>query len=249
LEAEQAAIQAQTEADAKEAKDKIAAVAAEAEAKKEEIKKDTAERVAAAEEGAKKADEEFLKEKAAAADKAAKKMEAVQAAQDQAEKDLEAQTAKQSAKLQKEAAEKAKADAQVNIKQAEEKIATEIKAKVAQEKTEASEDLSPLEAEIEKWRKKTALVKRHTKEMLAHGHTHFSEGLDKLGKINEKHGEEMKDFGNEQSVQTVAYGEEQLNYPLIAGLAFVNVLTAGFAFSYYRSTKQMRNFHSSLLEF
>merc|ERR1711978_190186 len=128
-------------------------------------------------------------------------------------------------------------------------MGTEVKQKVAAEQSEASEDLSPMEAEIAKTRKKTELVKKQTKEMLTHGNTHFSNGLGGLDKLRQKHGEEMADFGKEQSVQAIAFGEEQLNLPLITGLAFVNVLTAGFAYSYYRSTKQMRSFHSSLLEF
>merc|ERR1712050_105208 len=123
-----------------------------------------------------------------------------------AEKELESQTAQKSQKLQKEAAEKAKADAQVDIKAAEEKIATEVKQKVAAEKSEASEDLSPMEAEIAKTRKKTELVKKQTKEMLTHGNTHFSEGLDKLSKIRETHANQMADFSKEQSVQAMAFG-------------------------------------------
>merc|ERR1712039_245570 len=152
-------------------------------------------------------------------------MDGVEAAAADAEKELEQQTAQKSQKLQKEAAE--------------EKIATEVKNKVQAEKSEASEDLSPMEAEIAKTRKKTELVKKQTKEMLTHGNTHFSNGLGSLDKLRAKHGEEMADFGKEQSVQAIAFGEEQLNLPLITGLAFVNVLTAGFAYSYYRSTKQM----------
>merc|ERR1712178_169555 len=229
--------------DNKEAKEKVAAVVAEAEQKKADIEKTTQEKTAQAEEAAKKADEEFLKEKAAAQEKASKKADAVAKAAEDAEKELEAQTAAKAKKLQQEAAAKAKSDAAVEIKQAEGKIATEVKQKIQQEQVETKEDLSPIDKEIQKFKAKTKLVKSQTKEMIGHGNTHFTKGQQGLLELTQKHSSELDDFGKESQVATVASAEEPLNYPLITGLVFVNLLTAGFAYSYYRSTKQMRSFH------
>jgi len=126
-----------------------------------------------------------------------------------------------------------------------------VKDKLKEEQSEAQEALDPLEAEISKIKQKTLLVKKQTKEMLKHGTGHAETGLEKLSDLTKGHDKELSDFSAKSSVEVAAaaFGEEELNLPLITGLAFVNVLTAGFAYSYYRSTKQMRSFHSSLLEF
>merc|ERR1712193_566080 len=107
--------------------------------------------------------------------------------------------------------------------------------------SEEQEDLTPIREKIQKNKQKEKMVKGQIKEMVTHIHNHYNEGSGKLADLVKKHGVELDNFqGQEAQVATVASVEEPLNFPLISGLTFVNLLTAGFAYSYYRSTKQMR---------
>jgi len=178
------------------------------------------------------------------------KMAAVEKEKEQQEKQVEQDVRKEEVKQQQEVVQKAKADAQVEINTQNAAIQQEAKSKVVQGETQAKEDLGPMQKELDDLKSRTKLVKKQTKEMLVHGNTHFSQGLDKLTKLRDKHATELVDLSQDQkSVAAPSTEEDELNIPLVAGLAFTNLLTAGYAYTFYRSTKQMRNFHSSLMEF
>jgi len=250
-EAMQAEIEAQAEADSKRLKEKSDELAAESEERQKQAKEKLNAQLAKQEEKTKKEDEAFVAAKKLSADKSHADIEKVNTdVQNKIKEDSES-LKKKAEQIQKHAVAKATADAQIAIKKEETKIAQDVKGKVEAEKTEFTEDLAPLEKELDRWAKKTDLLKKQTKEMLTHGNDHFSQGLAKLSKLREAHSSEMTDFNKEaeKSVATATESEDPLNFPLILGLTFTNVLTAGYAYNFYRSTKQMRSFHSSLMEF
>merc|ERR1711879_1003164 len=243
--------EAKAEADSKRLKEKSDELAAESEERQKQAKEKLNAQLAKQEEKTKKEDEAFVAAKKLSADKSHADIEKVNS-DTQAKIKEDAESLKKKAEqIQKHAVAKATADAQIAIKKEETKIAQDVKGKVEAEKTEFTEDLAPLEKELDRWAKKTDLLKKQTKEMLTHGNDHFSQGLAKLSKLREAHSSEMTDFNKEaeKSVATATESEDPLNFPLILGLTFTNVLTAGYAYNFYRSTKQMRSFHSSLMEF
>jgi len=241
-------IEAEAEAFSKEVEQKDAEVQAAGEQERQEIKQKQADEAARQEQKAEQQDAEYEQKKKEVMDKASQDEEKLQAETQKQEDDLAKDIKKQEQKVQKQTADKARADAQVEINKQGAQMEQEAKNKVSAEQTQAKEDYAPLKQKLKSWEDKTALLKKQTKEMLAHGNSHFSEGIDKLAKMREAHSKEVADFNKEQSVAALV-DNEQLSLPLIFGLSFTNILTAGYAYSFYRSTKQMRNFHSSLMEF
>merc|ERR1712154_105255 len=159
-EAMQAEIEAQAEADSKRLKEKSDELAAESEERQKQAKEKLNAQLAKQEGKTKKEDEAFVAAKKLSADKSHADIEKVNS-ETQAKIKEDAESLKKKAEqIQKHAVAKATADAQIAIKKEETKIAQDVKGKVEAEKTEFTEDLAPLEKELDRWAKKTDLLKK-----------------------------------------------------------------------------------------
>merc|ERR1711879_745541 len=133
-------------------------LAAESEERQKQAKEKLNAQLAKQEEKTKKEDEAFVAAKKLSADKSHADIEKVNTdVQNKIKEDSES-LKKKAEQIQKNAVAKATADAQIAIKKEETKIAQDVKGKVEAEKTEFTEDLAPLEKELDRWAKKTDLL-------------------------------------------------------------------------------------------
>jgi len=199
----------------------------------------------------KKAADEYSEKKGKIQGSLDSRLDALMKKEEEGKQAIEDSAAQEAAKIKQTAQDEAKAKAQVEIAKNTKQISDEAAKKVESEKSEFKEDLGPIEAQIAKLQKETALYEKQTQEMKDQARNHANKGQDAMTKVHERHTEQWKNFAarNRGSESEVAASSGESNFGTLAALGCFNIVMAGGAFTYWRSIRKMRGFHASMLEF